>query len=148
MNSPPLKPFSTERNQRKYAGDVRTRWGFERKRRPVSDRSLYRRRPYTAKSATSTFFPRAIKIETFLRPLTSRRLQIMPRAQKPASRPKHDPLHIQLHEDSVHAKYGDVSQPGKRKKSKRDKSDRESEDEARPKEIHRGCCNLSLCRLR
>ncbi|KAF9649319.1 cell adhesion protein byn-1 [Thelephora ganbajun] len=53
----------------------------------------------------------------------------MPRAQKPASRPKHDPLHIQLHEDSVHAKYGNVSQPGKRKKSKRDKSDRESEDE-------------------
>lgn len=55
----------------------------------------------------------------------------MPRAQKPASRPKHDPLHVQLHEDSVHAKYGSVSQPGKRKKSGRDKSDHESEDEVR-----------------
>ena len=55
----------------------------------------------------------------------------MPRAQKSASKPKHDPLHVQLDEDSVHAKYGNVSQPGKRKKSKRDKSDRESEDEVR-----------------
>jgi len=64
----------------------------------------------------------------------------MPRAQKPTSKPKHDPLHVQLHEDSVHAKYGDVSQPGKRKKSKRDKSDRESEDEVRlEKFIGRGC---------
>ncbi|KAF9779542.1 cell adhesion protein byn-1 [Thelephora terrestris] len=53
----------------------------------------------------------------------------MPRAQKSASKPKHDPLHIQLDEDSLHAKYGNVSQPGKRKKARRDKSDRESEDE-------------------
>jgi len=72
----------------------------------------------------------------------------MPRAQKPASRPKHDPLHIQLHEDSVHAKYGDVSQPGKRKKSKRDKSDRESEDEVRPRRDLQGECNLLFYRLR
>ena len=56
-------------------------------------------------------------------------VEIMPRAQKPASRLKHDPLHIQLHEDSVHAKYGNVSQPGKRSKSRRDRS--ESEDEVR-----------------
>lgn len=55
----------------------------------------------------------------------------MPRVQKPASKPKHDPLHVQLHEDTVNAKYGSVSQPGKRKKSRRDKSDRESEDEVR-----------------
>lgn len=72
----------------------------------------------------------------------------MPRAQKPSSKPKHDPLHIQLHEDSVHVKYGDVSQPGKRKKSKRDKSDRESEDEVRSMKILRGDCNSSLSRLR
>lgn len=68
----------------------------------------------------------------------------MPRAQKPASKPKHDPLHVQLHEDNVHAKYGNVSQPGKRKKSKRDKSDRESEDEVRLMKILRRDCNLSL----
>ena len=72
---------------------------------------------------------------------------VMPRAQKPAAKPKHDPLHVQLHEDTVHAKYGDVSQPGKRKKSKRDKSDRVSEDEVRSMEFLRDC-NLSLCRPR
>jgi essential nuclear protein 1 len=55
----------------------------------------------------------------------------MPRVQKLASKPKHDPLHVQLHEDTVNAKYGSVSQPGKRKKSRRDKSDRESDDEVR-----------------
>jgi len=72
----------------------------------------------------------------------------MPRAQKPASKPKHDPLHVQLHEDSVHAKYGNVSQPGKRNKSKRDKSDRESEDEVRPMKILRRDYDLSSYRLR
>lgn len=72
----------------------------------------------------------------------------MPRAQKPASKPKHDPLHVQLHEDVIHSKYGNVSQPGKRKKSKRDKSDRESEDEVHPKKNLRRYRNLSLYRLR
>ena len=72
----------------------------------------------------------------------------MPRAQKPASKPKHDPLHVQLHEDSVHVKYGSVSQPGKRKKSKRDKSDRESEDEVRLTKFLRGDCDLLFYRLR
>ena len=62
----------------------------------------------------------------------------MPRAQKPASRPKHDPLHIQLQEDTVYAKHGNVSEPGKRKKSKRDKSDRESEDEVRSMKYFQG----------
>ena len=66
----------------------------------------------------------------------------MPRAQKPASKPKHDPLHVQLHEDSVHAKYGGVSQPGKRKKSRREKSDRESEDEVRQMKCFQGDWNL------
>ncbi|KAH6915219.1 cell adhesion protein byn-1 [Coprinopsis sp. MPI-PUGE-AT-0042] len=42
----------------------------------------------------------------------------MPRAQKP-SKPRHDPLHVQLDEDEVNSKYGRISQPGKRKKSKR-----------------------------
>ncbi|KAJ3566958.1 hypothetical protein NP233_g6664 [Leucocoprinus birnbaumii] len=41
----------------------------------------------------------------------------MPRAQKPAQKPRHDPLHVQLNEDEVEAKYGRISQPGKRKKT-------------------------------
>ncbi|KAJ2924953.1 hypothetical protein H1R20_g12155, partial [Candolleomyces eurysporus] len=49
----------------------------------------------------------------------------MPRTQKPSSKPRHDPLHVQLDEDEAHAKYGRVSQPGKRTKSRR----RPSEDE-------------------
>lgn len=42
----------------------------------------------------------------------------MPRAQKP-QKPRHDPLHAQLAEDEVEAKYGRISQPGRRKKSKK-----------------------------
>ncbi|KAJ2916465.1 hypothetical protein MD484_g3948, partial [Candolleomyces efflorescens] len=48
----------------------------------------------------------------------------MPRAQKPSSKPRHDPLHVQLDEDEAQAKYGRISQPGKRTKSRR----RSSED--------------------
>lgn len=72
----------------------------------------------------------------------------MPRAQKPPSKAKHDPLHVQLQEDNVYAKYGNVSQPGKRKKSRRDKSDRESEDEVRSMKFHHGDWDLRLYRLR
>ncbi|TEB35541.1 cell adhesion protein byn-1 [Coprinellus micaceus] len=46
----------------------------------------------------------------------------MPRVQKP-SKPRHDPLHAQLAEDEVEARYGRISQPGKRKKSKRSTDD-------------------------
>jgi hypothetical protein len=94
-------------------------------------------------------FLRVRSLEPFPRLLASADyIEIMPRAQKPAARPKHDPLHIQLHEDSVHAKHGSVSQPGKRKKSKRDKSDRESEDEVRSrKRSPPGDCNLPIDRL-
>ncbi|TFY50804.1 hypothetical protein EVG20_g11320 [Dentipellis fragilis] len=42
----------------------------------------------------------------------------MPRAQKAPSKARHDPLHVQLGEDEVHAKYGRVSNPGKRRKSR------------------------------
>ncbi|KAF5388217.1 hypothetical protein D9615_000054 [Tricholomella constricta] len=42
----------------------------------------------------------------------------MPRATKPG-KPRHDPLLAQLDEDEIQAKYGRISQPGKRKKSKK-----------------------------
>ncbi|GLB33428.1 putative bystin [Lyophyllum shimeji] len=42
----------------------------------------------------------------------------MPRADKPI-KARHDPLLVQLNEDAVHAKYGRISQPGKRKKSQK-----------------------------
>jgi len=51
----------------------------------------------------------------------------MPRAQKPSGKSRHDPLHIQLGEDEIHATYGNISQPGKRKKS-RAASDHENEN--------------------
>ncbi|KJA24624.1 hypothetical protein HYPSUDRAFT_38694 [Hypholoma sublateritium FD-334 SS-4] len=42
----------------------------------------------------------------------------MPRAQKSSGKSRHDPLIVQLDEDEVQAKYGRLSQPGKRKKFK------------------------------
>ncbi|KIM45939.1 hypothetical protein M413DRAFT_440994 [Hebeloma cylindrosporum] len=42
----------------------------------------------------------------------------MPRAHKPSGKSRHDPLLVQLDEDEVEAKYGRISQPGKRKKSR------------------------------
>lgn len=42
----------------------------------------------------------------------------MPRVNsKPSGKSRHDPLHVQLREDELHEKYGDVSRPGKRKKT-------------------------------
>ncbi|KAF8665693.1 hypothetical protein AX16_000146 [Volvariella volvacea WC 439] len=52
----------------------------------------------------------------------------MPRASKP-SRPRHDPLHVQLHDDEIQSKYGRVAQPGKRKKTKRSQTDDEDDRE-------------------
>ncbi|KAI6151725.1 Bystin-domain-containing protein [Pisolithus tinctorius] len=48
----------------------------------------------------------------------------MPRAQK-STKPRHDPLLAQIHEDELIAKYGRVSQPGKRNKSRKSRSDDE-----------------------
>lgn len=46
-------------------------------------------------------------------------LIIMPRAQRPSNgKSRHDPLLTQLDEDEANAKYGHISQPGKRKKSR------------------------------
>ena len=47
----------------------------------------------------------------------------MPRAAKPTGKMRHDPLHVQLKEDEIYEKYGNVSRPGKRKKSKKDEGD-------------------------
>ncbi|KAF5363856.1 hypothetical protein D9756_000596 [Leucocoprinus leucothites] len=47
----------------------------------------------------------------------------MPRTQKQAQKPRHDPLFVQLNEDEVEAKYGRISQPGKRKKSHKTNDD-------------------------
>ncbi|OBZ71992.1 Bystin [Grifola frondosa] len=54
----------------------------------------------------------------------------MPRAPKSTGKTRHDPLHVQLDEDEVYAKYGRVSQPGKRKKSKA-----KDDDDERPEVI-------------
>ncbi|KAK1229485.1 snoRNA-binding rRNA-processing protein [Marasmius sp. AFHP31] len=51
----------------------------------------------------------------------------MPRASKSAGKSRHNPLIAQIGEDELIAKYGTVSQPGKRKKSK--KSSEVDEDE-------------------
>ncbi|KAI8985004.1 cell adhesion protein byn-1 [Trametes punicea] len=50
----------------------------------------------------------------------------MPKAPKVPSKVKHDPLHVQIGEDEVYAKYGRVSQPGRRRKSKAKDDDDEA----------------------
>jgi essential nuclear protein 1 len=47
----------------------------------------------------------------------------MPRAIKPTGKTRHDPLLVQLREDEVQAKYGRISQPGKRQKHKNDQEE-------------------------
>ncbi|KAL6306709.1 cell adhesion protein byn-1 [Sparassis latifolia] len=42
----------------------------------------------------------------------------MPRVAKATGKNRHDPLHVQLGEDQLHEKYGRISRPGKRTKSK------------------------------
>lgn len=54
----------------------------------------------------------------------------MPRATKPSGKARHDPLHVQLGEDEVQAKYGKVTRPGKRRKSSAD-NDEEDPSEVR-----------------
>lgn len=50
----------------------------------------------------------------------------MPRSSKPTGKTRHDPLHVQLREDEVHEKYGNVSRPGKRRKSRKAAEEEES----------------------
>lgn len=49
----------------------------------------------------------------------------MPRAQKPTGKSRHDPLLVQLNEDQTHAKFGRISQPGKRRKAAQSSDDEE-----------------------
>ena len=49
----------------------------------------------------------------------------MPRTIKHSGKSRHDPLHVQLDDDQIEAKYGRLSQPGKRKKSKKPSGDDE-----------------------
>ncbi|KAI0069189.1 cell adhesion protein byn-1 [Artomyces pyxidatus] len=53
----------------------------------------------------------------------------MPRAQKPTGKSRHDPLHVEIGEDEVLAKYGDVSKPGKRKKARHSQAGPEEDGE-------------------
>jgi essential nuclear protein 1 len=50
----------------------------------------------------------------------------MPRAAKPTGKGRHDPLLVQLREDEVDAKYGRVSQPGRRKKARTSDADEDA----------------------
>ncbi|RDB20496.1 Uncharacterized protein C13G1.09 [Hypsizygus marmoreus] len=52
----------------------------------------------------------------------------MPRTSKPG-KSRHDPLLVQLNEDEVKARYGRISQPGKRKKSKKSLSNEDENSE-------------------
>ncbi|KAL0949800.1 hypothetical protein HGRIS_009837 [Hohenbuehelia grisea] len=63
----------------------------------------------------------------------------MPRAAKPSQKSRHDPLHVQLDDDEILAKYGRVSQPGKRTKSRpaRDDDDENNEIILDPKTSQR-----------
>jgi essential nuclear protein 1 len=54
----------------------------------------------------------------------------MPRTQKPTGKSRHDPLHVDIAADDLYSKYGNLSKPGRRKKSRH--SDEEQGTEARP----------------
>jgi hypothetical protein len=51
----------------------------------------------------------------------------MPRVARGAQKSRHDPLLVQLGNDEIEAKYGRVSQPGKRQKSSRNDDEGDSE---------------------
>ncbi len=51
----------------------------------------------------------------------------MPRTAKGAQKGRHDPLLVQLGNDELEAKYGRLSQPGKRKKFSRNDDEGDSE---------------------
>ena len=60
----------------------------------------------------------------------------MPKAPKAATKSKHDPLHVQIGEDEVYAKYGRISQPGRRRKSKT----KDDDDEAAEVSLKHALC--------
>ena len=53
----------------------------------------------------------------------------MPRTQKLSTgKSRHDPLHVDIAADDIYAKYGNVSKPGRRKKSRQSKHDDNDDD--------------------
>jgi hypothetical protein len=54
---------------------------------------------------------------------------IMPKVPKSPNKSRHAPLHVQLDEEDAWAKYGKVSKPGKRQKSRRNALRDEDEEE-------------------
>lgn len=53
-----------------------------------------------------------------------------PTPRKNKKTPRHDPLHVEVLQDETLAKYGEVSQPGRRKKKKGKAQGKNSDDEA------------------
>ncbi|KAG8845685.1 snoRNA-binding rRNA-processing protein [Tulasnella sp. 330] len=53
-----------------------------------------------------------------------------PTPRKHGKKPRHNPLHLEILKDETVEKYGQVSQPGRRKKRKGKGKDKDSEDEA------------------
>ena len=51
----------------------------------------------------------------------------MPRTQKPTGKSRHDPLHVDIAADDSLAKHGNVSKPGRRRKSRHDTEQNDDE---------------------
>lgn len=55
----------------------------------------------------------------------------MPRAPRSTGKTRHDPLLVQLDEDETEAKYGRISAPGRRKKSRKSRDGDEPDTDVR-----------------
>lgn len=67
----------------------------------------------------------------------------MPRTKNSSGKVRHDPLLVQLDEDKQEEKYGHLSQPGKRKKSKHSSTKDEASGEV-PSFTMSACSMLEL----
>ena len=75
-------------------------------------------------------------------------IQHMPRIHKTSTgKSRHDPLHVDIAADDTYAKYGDVSKPGRRKKSRRGEHDDEDGGEVYPYSSH-GSYRLLITHIR
>ena len=68
----------------------------------------------------------------------------MPKANRATGKTRHDPLYVQLKEDELHEKYGTVSQPGKRKKTRSSEVNEEEGGEVRVLSRYTGL-QLTFC---
>jgi hypothetical protein len=48
---------------------------------------------------------------------------LMPRSLKPSQKSRHDPLHRDIAADDIYEKYGNISKPGRRKKTQANEHD-------------------------